>query len=46
MIKLAAFVAAFLCVFYVLGQSQNAWVRIVMLATLCLLVYQMSTVRI
>ena len=42
MIKLMALVAAFVCAFYVLGQSQNAWVRLIMLASLCLLVFQLS----
>jgi len=48
MIKLVAFVAfmsAFVCAFYILGQSQNRWVRFITLALLCLLVYQMSTMK-
>jgi len=45
MIKLVAFLSAFVCAFYILGQSQNRWVRFITLALLCLLVYQMSTMR-
>lgn len=46
MIKIVVFLSAFACAFYVLGQNQNAWVRLIMLALLCLLVFQLSRLQI
>jgi len=46
MIKLVAFLSAFVCAFYILGQSQNRWVRFITLALLCLLVLQLSRLQI
>ncbi len=46
MIKLFVFASMFVCTFYVWGETQNRWARLIMLAMFAALVYKLSTTQI
>lgn len=43
LVKLLMFASVFLCTFYIWGETQNPWVRFIILALFAAVIYKFST---
>lgn len=46
LVKLLMFASVFLCAFYIWGETQNPWVRFIILALFAAVIYKASTMAI